>query len=117
MSEKLSTAAANFSRTGTPRYRRQQTTAENHPLHPVGIPVPEESEILEKLEQICLKLGRPPTREELVPALRIELNAVFGSLHSALLQLGWTPSCMQTAEGFRRKGWKRKKTGRQTGSI
>ncbi len=108
MSEELSTAVSNFSSASTPRYRWQQAAAGNHP---------QQAELLEKLEQTCLKLGRPPNREELVPALRIELNAVFGFLHSALLQLGWTPFSMPVARGFHRKRRKQKKTGWRTGSI
>ncbi|MGN8969498.1 hypothetical protein [Flavonifractor sp. An306] len=105
-----------LSSSGTLQYRRQQAVG-NHSRYPVGVPAPEQAELLEKLEQTCLRLGRPPNREELVPALRVELTAAFGSLHSALLQLGRAPSPRPTARGFHRKRWKRKKARRQTGGI
>ena len=105
-----------FNSSKQPQYWRQQA-AGGYSRHPAGVPTPERADLLETLEQICLKLGRSPTREELVPSPRIELNAAFGSLHNALLRLGRTPSCMQAAKGFRRKSWKRKKTSRQTGNI
>ena len=110
MSRAHHTAAADLSSAGAPQYPRQQAVG-NHLLDPLGIPVLQQAELLEKLEQTCLRLGRPPTREELVPALRIELTATFGSLRSALLQLGRAPSPRPAAPGFHRKRWKRKKTG------
>ena len=101
-----------LSSSGTLQYRRQQAVG-----NPVGVPAPEQAVLLEKLEQTCLRLGRPPNREELVPALRVELTAAFGSLHGALLQLGRAPSPRPVARGFHRKRWKRKKARRQTGGI
>ncbi|MCI5929204.1 MAG: hypothetical protein MRZ73_11850 [Pseudoflavonifractor capillosus] len=99
MSRAHHTAAVDPSSAGAPRYPRQQ------------------AELLEKLEQTCLRLGRTPTREELVPALRIELTAAFGSLRSALLQLGRAPSPRPAAPGSHRKRWKRKKTGQRVCST
>lgn len=116
MFREYSMEAGRLSTSEAPQYRRQQA-AGNHLRCPVGFPVPEQAELLEKLEQTCLRLGRPPKREELVPALRVELTAAFGSLHSALLQLGRAHSPRPPAQGFRRKRWKRKKAGRQSGGI
>ena len=117
MSREHYTAVADLNSAGVPRCWRQQTAAGNHPLYSVGVPVPQQAELLEKLEQTCLRLGRPPTREELVPALRIELTATFGSLRSALLQLGQVPSPRPATPGLHRKRWKRKKTNQRTSSI
>ena len=99
-----------LSSSGTPQYRRQQQAAGNHSRYPVGVPAPEQAELLEKLEQTCLTLGRAPTREELVPALRIKLSETFGSLHCALLLLGRAASPVPKRPGFHQKRWKRKKT-------
>ena len=71
MSRAHHTAAADLSSAGAPQYPRQQVVG-NHPFDPLGVPVLQQAELLEKLEQTCLRLGRTPTREELVPALRIE---------------------------------------------
>ena len=99
MSRAHHTAAADLSSAGAPQYPRQQVVG-NHPFDPLGVPVLQQAELLEKLEQTCLRLGRTPTREELVPALRIELTATFGSLRSALPQAGstWIPSKTLEAE-------------------
>lgn len=84
--------------------QRQRAVAGNHSLHIVVSPTPEQMELLENLEQTCLRLGRPPTREELVPALRTELTTAFGSLRNALFQLGRAPSPKPSTKGFRHMG-------------
>ena len=88
----------------------QQYAAENRPFRPVYAQIPQQVELLEKLEQTCLTLSRAPTREELVPALRIKLSETFGSLHCALLLLGRAASPVPKRPGFHQKRWKRKKT-------
>lgn len=70
---------------------------------PVRIPTAEERAQLEALSALRLRLGRAPRREELPPWLREELTASFGSLSSALRQLGrgplpaWEPRAEGTA--------------------
>lgn len=88
----------------------QQYAAESRAFRPIYAQIPQQVELLEKLEQTCLTLGRAPTREELVPALRIKLSETFGSLHCALLLLGRAASPVPKRPGFHQKRWKRKKT-------
>ena len=84
-------------------YRQTTINGRGRLLCTAGPPTLRQAELLERLEQVCVRLDRSPTREELAPVLRLELTETFGSLRAALLVLGRSPAPRLPARRLRRK--------------